>query len=498
MRSSPPGVDDLLRLVEALRLLDRSVDDATRVSRLRALEMLKAAASAAQARDTADLAASRHAQRAAAGVPPQERGRGVAAEVALARRDSPRRGAQHLGLATALVHEMPCTLAALEAGRISEWRATVLVRDTACLTRADRTAVDAEVAGDPAVLEQLGDRALGARVRQAAYRLDPLSVVERARRVERERRVTLRPAPDTMAYLTALLPVAAAVSVVAALGRAADAARGCGDGRPRGQVMADTLVASVVQHPEVPAPAGERGAAVRLVMTDRALLDGGDEPADVEGYGPVPAGWARELLAGTLDRGDEVWLRRLVLSPVSGRPVATDSHARLAPRALADWVRTRDAGTCRTPWCDAPARHVDHVVPHARGGPTTAENLQGLCEACNHAKEAPGWRASVVLDRAVVGRGGAAAVRGDPLSDEPPDDGLADDGPHTVVTRTPTGHRYRSVAPPLPGAQRGQDPRGQSGGPPGPDPLEVQDDGIAGVVERWLAGRLLTGALGLL
>ena len=41
-------------------------------------------------------------------------------------------------MAKALVHEMPHTLAALEAGALSEWRATILVRESACLDVEDR------------------------------------------------------------------------------------------------------------------------------------------------------------------------------------------------------------------------------------------------------------------------------------------------------------------------------------------------------------------------
>jgi hypothetical protein len=41
-------------------------------------------------------------------------------------------------------------------------------------------------------------------------------------RAERERRITGRPAPDTMMYLTALLPARVGVAVLAALGQAAD------------------------------------------------------------------------------------------------------------------------------------------------------------------------------------------------------------------------------------------------------------------------------------
>ena len=46
---------------------------------------------------------------------------------------------------------------------------------------------------------------------------------------------------------------------------------------------------------------------------------------------------------------------------------------------------------CRIPWCGAPIRNIDHIRPFHQGGPTAADNLQGLCEACNQAKEAPDW-----------------------------------------------------------------------------------------------------------
>ena len=41
-------------------------------------------------------------------------------------------------LLKALVHEMPHTLAALECGALSEWRATLIVRESACLDVEDR------------------------------------------------------------------------------------------------------------------------------------------------------------------------------------------------------------------------------------------------------------------------------------------------------------------------------------------------------------------------
>ena len=85
-----------------------------------------------------------------------------------------------------------------------------------------------------------------------------------------------------------------------------------------------------------------------------------------------------------------IWLRRLYTAPGTGDLVAMDSRARLFPPGLRRFVTVRDA-TCRTPYCDAPIRHLDHIVPWHDGGETTAANGAGLCEACNHTKETPGW-----------------------------------------------------------------------------------------------------------
>ena len=119
-------------------------------------------------------------EQAAAGVPAEQLGAGVGAQIALARRESPAKGGRLLGLAKALVTEMPHTLAALETGQLNEWRATLLVRETACLTAADRAAVDEELAADAGTFAGAGDRALVAAARAAAYRRDPRSVTERA------------------------------------------------------------------------------------------------------------------------------------------------------------------------------------------------------------------------------------------------------------------------------------------------------------------------------
>jgi hypothetical protein len=114
----------------------------------------------------------------------------------------------------------------------------LVARETACLSLEDRIEVDALVAGDADGLEAMAERALVSAVQSETCRLDPASVVVRRRRAEAERHVTLRPAPDTMTWLTALLPVKDGVAAYAALTRAAGSARASGDPRTKGQVMA--------------------------------------------------------------------------------------------------------------------------------------------------------------------------------------------------------------------------------------------------------------------
>ncbi|WP_354173189.1 DUF222 domain-containing protein [Arthrobacter sp. UYEF36] len=421
------------------------LDGARLIAEIRALEDRKSALAARQARLSVAFDLIQRREQADAGMPAAELGAGVGAQIALARRESPARGGRLLGLAKALVTEMPHTLAALETGQLNEWRATLLVRETACLPAADRAAVDAELAPDTGTFDGAGDRQLLAAARTAAYRRDPRSATQRASHAATERHVSLRPAPDTMCYLTALLPVAAGVAVHAALTRHADTLRAAGDPRTRGQLMADALVERTTGK-----AGGISGIEIQLVMTDRTLLQGDSEPARLPGYGIVPAGWAREMLtndgkdagtgaagsgaprtglAGTGARpgdttGDQtmnVWLRRLYTAPGTGELTALDSRARLFPPGLRRLLTARD-DTCRTPYCDAPIRHYDHIIPWHRGGPTTQGNGAGLCEACNHTKETPGW---------------TARPRPGPR--------------HTLDITTPTGHSYHSTAPPLPG-----------------------------------------------
>ena len=415
--------------------------DAERVELLAAMERAKSALCAAQADLALALEASVREQEADDGIPARRRARGVAAQVALARRVSPHRGRVLLGLAHDLAVDLPHTRTALRTGRLDEHRALLVATESGCLDHQARQRLDAETCGPDAraeggLLDQHGPRGLAGHVRARVAALDPAAVVRRHSRAVASRRITCSPAPDGMAWLTALLPLTDAVSVYATLRRDAATLRttgatgdatgdATGEQRSQGAVMADLLVHRARTSTPDEAGAPTAPVALQLVMSDASLFGAGPEPATIPGHGPLPAQVARELLARAGAAG-QAWVRRLYTNP-AGRLVALTTPQRFATDGLATFLTARDQGTCRTPWCDAPTAHHDHAIDHAHGGPTDEPNLQGLCAACNHTKQTPRWRHQPHGPRSWP------HARPDAI--------------HTVRITTPTGHHHTSRAP---------------------------------------------------
>ncbi len=389
------------------------------------LESIKAAAAAAQARLSVAFDVAERERQAGLGIPAHRRGRGVAEQIAMARRESPTRGSRHLGLAKALIQEMPHTWKDFASGELSEWRSTLIVQATAVLSREDRETVDGELAGQ---LDGLSDRQLAAAARGAAYRVDPMAVVNARAVAESERRVSLRPTPEAMSILTAYLPMAQGIAAYAALERHVATQRAAGDARSRGQIAADTLVERLTGQ----ATADAVNIEVGLVITDTTLLGGDPAPARIVGAGPLPAPAARALVR---DTAGSVWVRRLLTSPVDGSVSEVERRRRLFTGHLRRTLIHRDQ-VCRTPWCGAPIRHLDHATAAHQEGPTSLDNGQGLCERCNYTKEVPGWTTANVGP------------------DESARDRTAPNELDSVarMIQTPTGHRYRTAPPPaIPG-----------------------------------------------
>ena len=214
-----------------------------------------------------------------------------------------------------------------------------------------------------------------------------------------------------MSLLTGLLPVEQGVACLAALQAAVTQSKADGDTRTKAQIMADTLVARLTGQDH----ADDVGVEVGIQLPLGALIDEGDPtPAEIPGWGPIPAGLARELIANAQARA---WWRRLFTRPTTSggqQVVDLDHRRRRFTGWLAELIRWRD-WTCRDPYCDAPIRHLDHLHRHHDGGPTTPTNGRGVCERGNYVREMPGW-----------------TIR------------LADPDTHTVITTTPTGHQYLS------------------------------------------------------
>jgi hypothetical protein len=412
---------DPAALLSVLSQIDPSrLDEADALETITALERLKRGASAVQAQLSVRVDELARARQRTEGTPREQLGAGVGTQIALARMESPHRGGRDLGLAKALVSELPSTLASMGRGDISEWRATLVARETACLDAATRRAIDERISGR---MPSWGDRQTVREVRRLAYASDPGAAVARHARAVADRRVSIRPAPDTMCYLTALLPATQGVAAYAALVRDAARAHATSDPRGKGQVMADTLVERLTGQtaaPDVP-------VEVEVVMPLDTLLGDDHTPAHLVGYGPLPAAQARRLLR---ESRAGAWVRRLFVRPVDGHLVAMDSRRRRFEGQLRHFVVLRDQ-FCRMPWCDAPIRHADHVVPRRGDGPTTDDNGEGLCESCNYAKEAPGWD--------------LRAAQGGPG--------------HLVAITTPTGSRHHSRAPDPPGTGPGLPPK---------------------------------------
>ena len=97
--------------------------------------------------------------------------------------------------------------------------------------------------------------------------------------------MSIRPAPDTMAWLSAYLPAEQGVACWAALRQHTDALKASGDERSRDQIMADTLVERLTGQ----ASAQDVPVEVNLMMPWDTLLDPkAPGSALIPGHGPLP------------------------------------------------------------------------------------------------------------------------------------------------------------------------------------------------------------------
>ncbi|WP_226378446.1 HNH endonuclease [Pseudonocardia oceani] len=367
------------------------------------LEERKAAIAAEQSEVILAFArAHAESQTATGTVEPEALERSIAAQIGLACRVSPTEGRRRMRMARDLHAGHDQIRALFAAGQLSEYRTATIVAATAHLSPTERAQVDHALAEQH--VDTLGVRRIHDLTRTLAAQVAPEKFAARCRAARTGRRVSVRPAADGMADLTAHLPVAEAVACYAALAAAVNEAAVSPEPltRTRGQVMADTFVERLTGQ----ATAQDVNVEIQVLVPVEALVDPGSPlPAQIPGHGPVPV----DLL--TTGTGRTTW-RRLITR--HGVVIGGDSRSRLFAGRLAAFIRARDGGRCRESYCDAPTRHLDHIHRWTDGGTTEFDNGRGLCAFHNQVRETRGWNAET------VGAG--------------------------IVTTTPTGTRYTSEA----------------------------------------------------
>ncbi|WP_427017676.1 DUF222 domain-containing protein [Pseudarthrobacter sp. P1] len=311
----------------------------------------------------------------------------------------------------ALVRDHGPTLAALEAGDLS-WRHATAVLDHVEAVR-DIPGIDpGEVAAFEAELVAL---AAGATVpkftekaRRRRERLHPASIETRAKMAFEKRSLVLVPEVDGMSSLHLQLSAAAGQAVWNRCTAAARGLQGPGEPRTLAQLRADVAAALLLGplggiagtidtggeadgdghgpagdgrggalggcgpggHGQVPAPATQ----ILVTVPALALLGLTDEPAELEGYGPIPASIARDLAAGAPS------FLRLLTDPVTGEALDQAPERYRVSEAMRAWLRARDR-TCTFPGCNTATAHteLDHLLAWEDGGDSTAANLASEC-----------------------------------------------------------------------------------------------------------------------
>jgi hypothetical protein len=321
----------------------------------------------------------------------------AATEISLAMTWTPGYADDRMRVSVRLVEELPATLQALRSGRIDEYKAQVISDVLAALDESPELRAEAERQALRVAADKTGP-ALRAYLKRVVDRLAP-DVADKRRAEARKTRRVSKPfvEGDGMASLEVFGPVEDLAALFTAVDAAAcsrrDAANRAGEGHPdygaslaalRFDVLTDLgwsglnaghLGCCAAGCDGAAQPTGKRhgrAATVNVTMALSTLLGADDEPAELEGYGPVSARVARAIAA-------DASLRRLLTDPVSGVLLDYGTTRYVPPQHLADHVIARDR-TCRFPTCSRPASScdLDHTVPHrgdGSGGATADHNL---------------------------------------------------------------------------------------------------------------------------
>ncbi|WP_182111408.1 HNH endonuclease signature motif containing protein [Actinotalea sp. JY-7876] len=367
------------------------MDDAALIEAVAAWERLASWVAAGQARAIAQLASR----------PRALGGAFVADQVAACLSTTGAVAENKVALALA-AERVPAVGDALARGEIDVRRATVLTDELRRLP--DAAAQDVALSVLPGARTCTAPQ-LRSRLRRMELLRDPDGAAARHADARGQRRVELQPVADSMAWLAAYLPADDALAVhttlTALAGEAApDDSRSLDERRADALVDVATRWLDAGAHPDGTPLATRQGRRPHLAVTASAatLLGLSHEPADLQGYGPIPPDMARRIASRA------TW-EPLLVAVRSGEPLARGTRTYAPTRSLRDAVGLRDR-TCRFPGCRMPAARcdIDHVTPFdpvpGVDEPSVDEpgveqtrvgNLQALCRHHHRAKTHGGW-----------------------------------------------------------------------------------------------------------
>ncbi len=260
--------------------------------------------------------------------------------------------------------------------------------------------VDGLASFEAAALERAGRETPSAfrrRIRRLRDRMHPEPLAVRHDRARDERRVCLEPAEDGMAWLSLHLEAERGVAIMARLDALAEATSADADGaaesdaRTRSQrkldAAADLLLGRALDGDA--SPLGVVTPRVYVTVPVLSLLGHTDEPAELDGHGPIDAETARRLAAHAPS------FRRILTHPETGAFLSLGRTTYRVPAGLAEYLRVRD-GVCRFPGCSrrAVGCDLDHTRDWAKGGGTCHDNLAHLCRKHHRLKHQTRWRMS--------------------------------------------------------------------------------------------------------
>jgi hypothetical protein len=219
-----------------------------------------------------------------------------------------------------------------------------------------------------------------------------------------DRRVEYRPEQDGMATLSAHLPADQASAIWNKLTRAARELQGPEETRTLTQLRTDLyggwLLGGTTSpgtvHPGTSGTTGAGidtglsspiGAQVLVTVPVFSLMGLTDDPAMLDGYGPIPPSMARKLAAN-----GAASFYRVLVDPRDGAPLEIGRTSYRLTKAMKRALQLRD-GRCTFPGCNNPSldNDTDHLQAWQHGGHTGISNLAQLCPKHHRLKHASGW-----------------------------------------------------------------------------------------------------------